>query len=51
MATIIRKKWNWIGHILRRHDDDIAKAALDWNPQGSRKRELLRTNYKNSQEN
>ena len=39
MATMIRRrKWNWIGHTLRRPGDDIAKAALDWNPQGNRKR-------------
>lgn len=35
---ITRRKWNWIGHTLRRPDGDIARAALDWNPQGRRKR-------------
>ena len=39
MAVYIkRKKWNWIGHTLRKGDDDLAKQALDWNPQGSRRR-------------
>ncbi len=39
ISTVIkRRKWSWIGHILRRPEGDIAKYALDWNPQGSRKR-------------
>lgn len=33
---IKRRKWNWIGHTLRRPEDNIARLALDWNPQGSR---------------
>lgn len=36
-VTITRRKWSWIGHTLRRHHC-IAKEALDWNPQGARKR-------------
>lgn len=36
-ADIMIRKWNWIGHILRR-DKSIAKQALDWNPQGKRRR-------------
>lgn len=39
MKTVIkRRKWNWIGHTIRRPVGDIAKTALDWNPQGTRKR-------------
>jgi len=31
----IRKcKWAWLGHILRKPSDDIARQALEWNPQG-----------------
>lgn len=33
---ICRRKWTWIGHILRRPPDEIARQALDWNPQGHR---------------
>lgn len=33
VATEIRKrKWQWIGHTLRRPDENIAKHALRWNP-------------------
>jgi len=35
---IIRRKWNWIGHTLRKETGAIQKPALDWNPQGYRRR-------------
>lgn len=38
VATEIKKrKWNWIGHILRRPSNDITRNAIDWNPQGNRR--------------
>jgi len=31
----IRKhKWGWLGHTLRKSSDDIARQALERNPQG-----------------
>ena len=33
-----RRKWNWIGHTLRRSDNSIAKQVLQWTPQGHRER-------------
>jgi hypothetical protein len=35
---IKRRKWNWIGHTLRKEAGAIEKTALDWNPQGYRRR-------------
>jgi hypothetical protein len=35
---IKRRKWNWIGHTLRKEAGAIEKIALDWNPQGCRRR-------------
>jgi hypothetical protein len=35
---IKRRKWNWIGHTLRKEVGAIEKTALDWNPQGYRRR-------------
>jgi hypothetical protein len=32
------RKCTRIGHVLRKEDGEIPKAALLWNPQGSRKR-------------
>ena len=36
--TIKERKWRWIGHILRRPPTNITRHALDWNPQGKRRR-------------
>jgi hypothetical protein len=35
---IRRLKFRWIGHALRKRDQEPCRAALMWNPQGSRKR-------------
>lgn len=32
-----RRKWGWIGHTLRKNEDDIARQAMSWNPPGKRK--------------
>ena len=31
------RKWNWIGHTLRKDVRAMEKTALDWNPQGYRR--------------
>jgi hypothetical protein len=36
---IRRRKWIWLGHTLRKPPNEIARLALDWNPQGSRGRD------------
>jgi hypothetical protein len=33
-----RRKWNWIEHTLRKEAGAIQKTALDWNPQGYKRR-------------
>ncbi|XP_030745176.1 uncharacterized protein LOC115874223 [Sitophilus oryzae] len=33
---IRKRKWSWIGHTLRKPDSNIARSALEWNPQGKR---------------
>jgi len=35
---IRKRKWGWLGHTLRKPSDDIARQALEWNPQGKRGR-------------
>jgi hypothetical protein len=35
---IKRRKWNWIGHTLRKVEGATEKTALDWNHQGYRRR-------------
>jgi hypothetical protein len=35
---IKRRKWQWIGHAIRKPTGSIEKSVLDWNPQGARRR-------------
>ena len=35
---ILRRKWGWIGHTLRKPVSSTIHKALTWNPQGKRKR-------------
>jgi hypothetical protein len=35
---IKRRKWNWIEHTLCKETGAIVNTALDWNPQGYRRR-------------
>ena len=37
-TTIMRRRWRWIGHVLRKDQEDITKTALHWPPEGKRKR-------------
>ena len=38
MQTITTRKWRWIGHTLRKKITNVTHHALEWNPQGNRKR-------------
>jgi hypothetical protein len=45
----IRKcKFGWIGQTLRKNDAGPSKAALQWNPQGIRKRGRPRNSWRRS---
>jgi ribonuclease HI len=35
---IKKRKWNWIGHTLRKGNEAIEREALDWHPPGKRRR-------------
>ena len=37
-VEIRQRAWRWNGHTLRRSDGHVVKRALEWNPQGNRKR-------------
>jgi hypothetical protein len=47
-VEIRKRKIRWIGHILKKEDGEIPKAALLWNPQGNRKRGRLRNSRRRS---
>ena len=35
---IMRRRWKWIGHVIRREPSNITRTALHWTPEGKRKR-------------
>ena len=36
-SELLKRKWRWIGHTLRKPAKSITRQALQWNPQGKRK--------------
>ena len=36
--TIRKRKFKWIGHTLRKPQTSVTRQALEWNPQGARRR-------------
>jgi len=47
---IKRREWNWIGHTLHKEVGAIEKIALDWNPQGYRRRGRPRRTWRRTTE-
>ncbi|GFR59305.1 hypothetical protein ElyMa_000052000 [Elysia marginata] len=35
---IVQKRWRWIGHVLRKDQNAIPRVAVQWKPEGHRKR-------------
>ena len=46
--SIKRRKWKWIGHTLRKPESNITRSALEWNPQGSRRRGRPKQSWRRS---
>ena len=47
---IKRRKWNWIGPTLHKETGAIEKTALDWNPQGYRRRGMPKRTWRRTTE-
>ena len=47
-TQIKSRKWGWIGHTLRKDPRNIARQALDYNPQGKRKPGRPKSNWRRS---
>ncbi|OOY36395.1 hypothetical protein BOV89_12810 [Solemya velum gill symbiont] len=47
---IVRRKWGWIGHTLRKPAANTTRQALTWNPQGKRKRGRPRNSWRRDTE-
>jgi hypothetical protein len=43
-----RRKWNWIGHTLRKDPEDLARQALTWKPPGKRGKGRPRITWQSS---
>jgi hypothetical protein len=43
---IRNRKFGWIGHTLRKDYSELCKAALQWNPQGTRRRGRPRNSWR-----
>ena len=43
---IKKRRWNWIGHTLRKPTNNVTRQALRWNPQGKRKRGRPRNTWR-----
>ena len=45
---ILKRKWSWIRHTLRKPPNNTTHQALRWNPQGKRKRGRPRSSWRRS---
>ena len=43
---IIKRRWRWIGHTLRKPASNVTRQSLKWNPQGKRKRGRPRSSWR-----
>ena len=43
---ILKRRWRWIGHTLRKPAFSTTRQALTWNPQGKRKRGRPRNSWR-----
>lgn len=50
-TNIRRRRWKWIGHVLRKPEHAIARQALEWDTNGVRKRGRPRTTWKRTIKN
>ncbi|XP_062570235.1 uncharacterized protein LOC134232297 [Saccostrea cucullata] len=49
-STIKRKRWRWIGHILRREENSHVRTALTWAPEEKRQRRRPKNTWRRSVE-
>ena len=50
VKQILRRKWGWIGHTLRKPASSTTGQALTWNPLGERKRGQPRNSWRRDTE-
>ena len=50
MVDLTRRKWTWIGHVLRKDSGDVVKESLLWTSEGKRQRGRPRITWRRSAE-
>ena len=50
MATILTRRWKWLGHVIRKDSRSHTKTALHWTPDGKRKRGRPKTTWRRTVE-
>ena len=44
-CEVRRRRWNWLGHVLRKGGENDCVTVLDWRPEGRRARERPRMTW------
>ena len=47
---IRRRRWNWIGHILRKNREEHCVTALEWRPRGEEETRSTKNNMEENEE-
>ena len=49
-CEVRRRRWNWLGHVLRREGENDCFTALGWTPEGRRARGSTKTTWRGTVE-
>ena len=49
-TLVIRRRWRWIGHVLRKSNNNIDRIAMRWTPEGKRSRGPSKTTWRRTVE-
>ena len=49
-TIITRRRWRWIGHVMRKANGNIARVAVHWTPEGKRSRGRPKTTWRRTVE-
>ena len=44
-TLVNRRRWRWIGHVMRKASNNIARIAMHWTPEGKRSRGRPKTTW------